>query len=169
MTRKKSRKSWVTKAKSTKNKDKETTVLLMKSEAACGRCPLNLLCMTLRPMDNVTFCRRCGAIAFKRNGERYLCMLIREGIHSRIRREQFDTQFQQWDQMSNRQQRIAYVMNAVVNKNAEYEGCIRFMAKMPRQMGRPPYRHHKKLKRQYRYRDCVHYFEELGNGFDRVF
>lgn len=142
-------------------------MLLMKSEAACGRCPLNLVCMMLRPIDNVTFCRRCGAVAFKRDGERFLCMLLREGVHSRLKLE--DTPFQQLGALSDRDRRIAHVLAAVTNKNAEYQGCVRFMSKMPRQIGRPPYRHSRKLKRQYRYRDCVHYFEELGNGFDREF
>jgi molybdenum cofactor biosynthesis enzyme MoaA len=123
--------------------------------------------MTLRPIDNVTFCRRCGAIAFKRDGERFLCMLIREGVHSRVKL--VDTPFQQMGMMSARDVRIAHVLAAVVNKNAEYEGCVRPRPDMPRQTGRPAYRHSRKLKRKYRYRDCVHYFEELGNGFDREF
>lgn len=89
-------------------------------------------------------------------------MLIREGVHSRLQSDQFNTKFQQWDALSNRQQRLAYVFAAVANKNAEYEGCTRLRRKRGhRRTGR--------IKTSYRYRDCVHYFEEVGNGFDLIF
>jgi molybdenum cofactor biosynthesis enzyme MoaA len=129
-------------------------MLLMKSEAACGRCPLNLLCMTLRPLPDVMFCRRCGAITFKRDGERYLCMLIRDGVNSRLK----DTMWQQQALMSDHDKRIAHVIAAVVNKHAEYTGCTQMRK-----------RHTKRHKQQFRWVDCVHYFLKNGNGFDREF
>lgn len=128
-------------------------MLLMKSEAACGRCPLNLLCMTLRPLSDVMFCRRCGAITFKRDGERYLCTLLRDGVHSRLK----DTVWQQKNEMSDHDKRIAHVMAAVVNKHAEFTGCTRLRK-----------RHTKRHKKQFRWEDCVHYFLDI-NGFDREF
>lgn len=148
------------------------TVLLMKSEAACGRCPFNLVCMTLRPLTNVTFCRRCGAISFKRKGERYLCMLIRDGIHSRLK----NTVWQQKALMSDHDKRIAYVLAAVANKHAEYEGCSRLRTKEPswqhrrRERKNNPEQLIGELSRQTaRWNDCVHYFREVANGFDREF
>lgn len=130
-------------------------MILMKTERACGRCPMAMMCLTRKKLENVTFCRRCGCITFKHDNERYLCPLIREGVHSRIVSNKDVTG---WDHMSDRDRRIAHTLQAVLSRNAEFEGCVRIRArKAP-----GPFRNR---KRKSRWHDCIDYFRET-NGFD---
>ena len=140
-----------------------TPVILLKSEAACGRCPLGILCMTLRPLPDVRFCRRCGAITFKRDGVRFLCTQIREGIYSRINTTTKEGMlpWQNWSAMSARDHKIQYTLAAVAAKKAEYDGCARLRGRQRHRSGALLPK-----RKKYRWDDCVQYFREQGNGFD---
>jgi hypothetical protein len=117
-----------------------------------------MMCMARKKLAHVTFCRRCGCITFKHNNERYLCPLIREGVHSRIT---CDKDVSGWEHMSDRDRRIAHTLQAVISRNAEYEGCVRTrVRKAP-----GPFRGR---KRRSKWHDCVEYFRET-NGFDAEF
>jgi hypothetical protein len=114
-----------------------------------------MMCLTRKKLENVTFCRRCGCITFKHDNERYLCPLIREGVHSRIVSNKDVTG---WDHMSDRDRRIAHTLQAVLSRNAEYEGCVRIRSRRRPGPGR------QRIKKS-RWHDCIYYFRET-NGFD---
>jgi hypothetical protein len=121
--------------------------------------------MTLRPLPDVRFCRRCGAVTFKRNGVRFLCMLLRDGVHSRVDKDMKDGMlpWQEWGALSARDQKITHTLAAVAAKRAEYTGCSHLRG---RQRNKAGLLTPKRMK--YRWQDCVHYFREQ-NGFDREF
>jgi hypothetical protein len=73
----------------------------MKTEAACGKCPLTLLCLTnqrliinktrkhtymrnkgIRNIHRVRVCRRCLCVFFEHAGQTRICSQIREGVHT---------------------------------------------------------------------------------------
>ena len=63
----------------------------LKTEKACGHCPLSLRCaqgksfvdLLAEPCQkyNIRFCRRCYTIVFELEHETYLCGIIRYGKH----------------------------------------------------------------------------------------
>lgn len=126
----------------------------MKTERACGRCPMAMMCVARKKLAGVTFCRRCGCITFKHDDVRYLCSLIREGVHSRIMSTK---DVVGWDHMSDRDRRVAHVLQAVISRNAEYEGCVRTRTR------KKPYRQTQQPRR--RWHDCVDFFRKT-NGYD---
>jgi hypothetical protein len=125
-------------------------VILLKTDMACSRCPNNLLCMTGRKLKNAQYCRRCCAVTFKEDGRRFLCLLLREGVHSRLASENFH------DDVSLRGRRLAYVNATLAYPRTEFDGCTRLRRKVKR---------HPRAKNVYRWVDCEHYFQAL-NGFD---
>lgn len=130
-------------------------MILMKTEHACGRCPNALMCMARKKLTHVTYCSRCGCVTFKHDNKRYLCTLLREGVHSRV---QGDKAALSWGHMDRHSQRLVCIHAAVISHHAEYEGCIRIRArKAP-----GPFR---RRKRKSKWHDCVEYFREI-NGFD---
>lgn len=132
-------------------------MILMKTEKACGRCPKALLCMTLTPLEDVARCRRCHCVTFKYNDTRFMCTLLRGGVHSRC--------VETPDAVARIGLSPTSKRNYVISALAPFRSCVCEGGCVKTQRKKRPAGHRGATKKYHPWRDCVHCIRETS-GFD---